>query len=910
MVSSRLVDCPESPEEEEMGPIPDMMFEAGEEPVGVRVLTYQSSSALKRIFTALDAEEIEVIQRSSFGKLIDIAEKPVFSGRFARYLLSRQLKTKKKYEAWFRFAGKPVRFSLREFAIVTGLPCGKFPRKSKMKLKKTIVEKPYWPSLFGKVEVVTVADVIKMLYRKIVRDREIRIKYACLALLESVLLPTSSKMKISREHAEAIEDLEEFLSYPWGRVAFQMLIGSIKERDEIALSQNTIAIKGFALSLQLVMVEAVPSLTEIVQDICSSSESDSEDLECNGHDMFTKKQTLNPAHARNVDKKSDASVSSVLLDSPTHPIAVSSCLWSDEEEDAKVDSLVTRIRRNQEFTISSFRGGVRTSDVERMRQASTSKLKGRKAKKVLHYAQHPDPSNLADLVIEKLTPKLEFMDTNIRSACSTVAAIEGKVVVQVDALFAKFKEEMIKCVKDMVSATCQDFGGVHHGVSHIPTDVSNEAGGQTSRTTPAADVHRNTIQNVLSNISAYSTPPRVNHTSQDAHKRLDKKLMAEPSFSLGLTQEDQNQRSGNNEPPEIALRGTPDAMNVDANLEEGLGLGQSMARRREETGQEDDPSFSLGLTQEDLNQSQVNLVATEKPQGETAFRMNVADNIEEGQVSRKSKRQRAVPSGLVEDYQCGRHIMSRARQAQKFVFGIESVSEMERKYERLASKLSEKVVLNVGGLFVSGNDISLILDRSRFFPAKVIDIVIRVIRSSFVQHMHLDGQRRVAFLDSKFVAAMNRAFPNFCKSRDKEAYLFPKGLRICFLQLKRRRFNQLGICFDASEGVLTVLDCNIGLSKDNVVEKKLKPIVLMLPYLARFACQPVGDEPIIQCFDVVRPKSLEQINNPADSGLMALVLMGRHAVYGMEACKNISSDVFAEEGKRAAILTYEFKEEL
>lgn len=178
---------------------------------------------------------------------------------------------------------------------------------------------------------------------------------------------------------------------------------------------------------------------------------------------------------------------------------------------------------------------------------------------------------------------------------------------------------------------------------------------------------------------------------QDAHKRLDKKLMAEPSFSLGLTQEDQNQRSGNNEPPEIALRGTPDAMNVDANLEEGLGLGQSMARRREETGQEDDPSFSLGLTQEDLNQSQVNLVATEKPQGETALRMNVADNIEEGQVSRKSKRQRAVPSGLVEDYQCGRHIMSRARQAQKFVFGIESVSEMERKYERLASKLSEKV---------------------------------------------------------------------------------------------------------------------------------------------------------------------------------------------------------------------------
>ncbi|CAF2318694.1 BnaA10g08680D [Brassica napus] len=224
-------------------------------------------------------------------------------------MLSRQLKTKKKHEAWFRFAGKPVRFSLLEFAIVTGLPCGQFPPKSKMKLKETITEQRYWPSLFGKVDTVTVSSVIKMLYRKTVKDTEIRIKYACLALLESVLLPTSLKMKISRDHVEAIKDLDAFFAYPWGRVAFDMLMGSIKERDEIALSQNTIAIKGFVLALQLVMVEAVPALTDVVQDTCSSSESDSEDVDGHGRDIFCKKQTLNPAHARNVDKRIDVSYS-------------------------------------------------------------------------------------------------------------------------------------------------------------------------------------------------------------------------------------------------------------------------------------------------------------------------------------------------------------------------------------------------------------------------------------------------------------------------------------------------------------------------------------------------------------------------------------------------------------------------
>lgn len=86
-----------------------------------------------------------------------------------------------------------------------------------------------------------------------------------------------------------------------------MLIGSIKERDEIALSQNTIAVKGFALYLQLVIVEPVPALTEVVQEIFSSSESDREELERNGRDLYTKKQTLNPAQARNVDKQSDVS---------------------------------------------------------------------------------------------------------------------------------------------------------------------------------------------------------------------------------------------------------------------------------------------------------------------------------------------------------------------------------------------------------------------------------------------------------------------------------------------------------------------------------------------------------------------------------------------------------------------------
>lgn len=101
MASSRSPRFAEDGEDETTVPLPEMMFAEGEEPIGVRVLTYQSSRAINTILEALDADEVENLKGTSFGKLVEIADKPGFSGRFARYLLSRQLKVEKKHEAWF-----------------------------------------------------------------------------------------------------------------------------------------------------------------------------------------------------------------------------------------------------------------------------------------------------------------------------------------------------------------------------------------------------------------------------------------------------------------------------------------------------------------------------------------------------------------------------------------------------------------------------------------------------------------------------------------------------------------------------------------------------------------------------------------------------------------------------------------
>ena len=98
----------------------ERIFAVGEEPAGVRVTPYHKACAIRQILDVLDPDEVEHIRVSPFGKLVEIADKPSFSRRFGRYIISRQLKVAKKHEAWFLFAGKPIRFSIREFALVTG----------------------------------------------------------------------------------------------------------------------------------------------------------------------------------------------------------------------------------------------------------------------------------------------------------------------------------------------------------------------------------------------------------------------------------------------------------------------------------------------------------------------------------------------------------------------------------------------------------------------------------------------------------------------------------------------------------------------------------------------------------------------------------------------------------------------
>ncbi|KAF8077392.1 hypothetical protein N665_1041s0007 [Sinapis alba] len=404
--------------EETDGPpyqLPERIFACGEEPTGVRVTPYHKASGIRLILNALDVDEVQMIQESPFGKLVEIADKPAFSGRFGRYIISRQLKVAKKHEAWFLFAGKPIRFSLREFALVTGLSCKKFPKHSKKRAKNFITEKPYWGELFGTLKEVPVSCVVRMLKKKPVVDKDDTDKIR--------ILPTTHTPRISQDHAELIKDLDAF---------FRIHGGGIKERKEVSLSQNTIALKGFVLSLQLVMVEAVPALTEAVGDGSSSgSEGDSGEEDDNIDGDKSGKQSISPGHARDTDAAGKAAVQSIILDGNSEITTSPDFEWSDDEDDVMVDNMVNLIVEDYAFKPSSFMGGASRVDVCRMREEAKTELQNRKTvkTKVASSAQGLDvldADSLASIVrdITDCTQSVSNIDgTTIRA---NVGLVDGE----------------------------------------------------------------------------------------------------------------------------------------------------------------------------------------------------------------------------------------------------------------------------------------------------------------------------------------------------------------------------------------------------------------------------------------------------------------------------------------------------
>ncbi|XP_013589259.1 PREDICTED: uncharacterized protein LOC106297598 [Brassica oleracea var. oleracea] len=689
---------------------PPRMFAVGDEPLGIRVTPYHKPSAITKILNALTEDEIEAIRKTTFGKLVEIADKPSFSGRFGRFLISRPLKIVKKHEAWFLFAGKPVRFSIREFAMVTGLNCRKYPTHSKKSSTKSITEKPYWGELFGLMTEVPVSYV----------------------------------------HAEKIKDVDQFLAFPWGRASFDMLMSSIKERDEVSLLQNTIALKGFVLSLQLVMIEVVPSLTEVVEDGGSSASDgdESDDEDGNG------KKSINTGHVSDTDTVAKAHVVSIITAGVEEFHLNPELGSSDDDEDVLVANLVKCVEDGFAFANSHFTSGATKADVNRMREdGKTGKNRSRKNTKVNLKEPVTDAVEadyVADIVRKSVSAELCKMGEQIKNLGDNLTTSHQLLRTDIQGMFQNFQRDITKSGATPANANNIINEAVRFANQHslqTKKGITAEKGVVEETNDDDADVNLESEPNadVLSDIDApaVETNPHLQDSADGRSDTDDPAVETNPHLqdsADGRSDTDdpavetnphlQDSADGRSDTDDPAVETNPhlqDSVKADVlpdtnapavEINPHLHDSENHPKSKEPTDvghsrvplvAENDsiskdsgdtslafprPTFSLGLTQEDPQLSKTSAPDSED-YGDEHMTVDPPPTSNENDAPaplyRKSKRPRVVPRSLVGDYQCDKRILVRAWEAHvnatRRVPNIDYAVKFTELYSKLESPL-------------------------------------------------------------------------------------------------------------------------------------------------------------------------------------------------------------------------------
>lgn len=202
--------------------LPRRLFATDRYPHTGCINSYSKPEYLIDMVEVLDGSlEFEWLKAFCFGRLFRLpVHKSSLSGKLVYQLLFRSLVTSKKHEMWFVFGGHPIRFSLREFAILTGLNCGTYPSKEEIRKMQTTPSghHEYFHTLIRPKTSYSIRDIVGILKddkllpvsKRMAGDRRLRL--ALIVIVEGILVCDSSNVML--------KDLDSFVKYPWGRKSF------------------------------------------------------------------------------------------------------------------------------------------------------------------------------------------------------------------------------------------------------------------------------------------------------------------------------------------------------------------------------------------------------------------------------------------------------------------------------------------------------------------------------------------------------------------------------------------------------------------------------------------------------------------------------------------------------------------
>lgn len=263
----------------EKGPderLPERLFATDRYP-SRRLNVYSTMEYLVIVRKALQGTpDYDRLMGSCFGKLYDLpVRRCSYASVMIHGMLARQVVTKKRYEIWPVFGGKPWKFSLVEFGAVTGLPCGEFEEGYVPDFQPAFNDDDYayWDKLFDGKRDITIPEVVKMVTEDLTLSRAKRFKLCLLIIVDGVLIPSVHPVRPTPKHVKLLENLKDFLSFPWGRESFFWTVSTMNPAKRVIgrcddpvgefctkLRQKTKKMAGFPLALQLVAYEFIPQL--------------------------------------------------------------------------------------------------------------------------------------------------------------------------------------------------------------------------------------------------------------------------------------------------------------------------------------------------------------------------------------------------------------------------------------------------------------------------------------------------------------------------------------------------------------------------------------------------------------------------------------------------------------------------
>ncbi|OAP17165.1 hypothetical protein AXX17_AT1G38830 [Arabidopsis thaliana] len=197
------------------------------------------------------------LKKTALGLFIKLTESGfIWAAQKVHFFLTNQLQVDNMHEMWCLIDRRPIRFSLYELENITGLNCDMFDESD----TREIDYKEFWNEM-------GIATSVGPLFTELERVIEIsktwslekRMMVGRLCLLSVGVHGIHHGSRVPLSSSKRVLDHVAFEKYPWGRVAFDSLLKSVKI---VKYDRESDVIHGCVQSLLVWIYESVPGIGE------------------------------------------------------------------------------------------------------------------------------------------------------------------------------------------------------------------------------------------------------------------------------------------------------------------------------------------------------------------------------------------------------------------------------------------------------------------------------------------------------------------------------------------------------------------------------------------------------------------------------------------------------------------------